>query len=205
MVTEAHGVQSRNKLTATQPDALRAYTYYSSTVLTENMCLSRSFFQRAPAGMDVCLFTSLGDRSVQSLRGPAPIPVLYSYLSSTQLAWLQQRSWVLSSSGKAALPPAGRLTACTTHQGLALGPMHLGRVSGVSTALAAAQGHVRGVNRKPQFLHCRVCAAHPCGRQGSPSWGGWGGETELWWAFQRAFSEYDMADLHLFLALPRAA
>lgn len=60
MVAEAHGVQSWNKLTATQSDALRAYAYYSSTMLTENMCPSRIICQRAPEGMDVCLSVSPG-------------------------------------------------------------------------------------------------------------------------------------------------
>lgn len=40
--------------------------YYCSTMLTETMCPSRSICQRAPEGVDVCLFISLGDLSMQS-------------------------------------------------------------------------------------------------------------------------------------------
>lgn len=40
----------------------------------------------------MCLFTSRGDLSVQSLRGTCSIPTAGLSLSSFQLAWLQQRS-----------------------------------------------------------------------------------------------------------------
>lgn len=70
MVMEAQEVQSWNNLPAPQSKALRAYVHYSSTMLTENMCPNKSIFQRAPEGMDVCLFTSPEDLSEQSLQGP---------------------------------------------------------------------------------------------------------------------------------------
>ena len=139
-------------------------------MLTENMCPSRSICQRAPEGMDVCLFTSLGDISVQFLWGPCSRTHCCA-LSEQLLAGLAaaEVSGVPSSSGKGALPPAGLLAAGTTCQGSALGTMHLGRVSSARTAPAALLGYVSGVNQTPQLLHCKACVVHLYGRQSSPS------------------------------------
>lgn len=127
----------------------------------------------------MCLFTSPGDLSIRSLRGPCSRTHCWA-LSEQLPAGLAaaEVSGIPSSSGEGALPPAGLLAAATTCQGLALGPVHLGRGSGARTAPGAVLGHVSGANQMPQLLHCKARVVHPCGRQGSPSWGA-GGEEKL--------------------------
>lgn len=110
--------------------------------------------------MDVCLFTSPGDLSLQSLQGPCSPTTAVLSLGSSQLVWLQQRA-------QGYLPPQVRVLG-TTCRGSTLGPVHLGRVSSAKRAPAAVLGHVSGANQMPWLLHCVVNA---CGREDSPSWG----------------------------------
>lgn len=107
---------------------------------------------------------------MQSMWGPCfhtDHHALSEHLPAGQAA--AEVSDVPSSSGKGTLPRPGLFEASTTSQELALGPMKLDSVSSVRTAPAAVLGHVSGADQMPQLLHCKACAVHPCGRQGSPS------------------------------------
>lgn len=113
----------------------------------------------------MCLFTSLGDLSAQSLWGPC------SHTHCCALS--EQLPAGLAAAEVSGVPssllPAGLLAAGTTCEGSALRPVHLGRVSHARTALDDELGHVNGANQMPQLLHGKACVVHLCGRQGSPS------------------------------------
>lgn len=121
--------------------------YYCSSVLTETMCPSRSICQR----MWVCLFISLGNLSMQSLRAPC--------------SHTHDLAEVSGSSNNGCL--ATRWCPCSRHHPSRIGPWGPCRASGVRTAPSAVLGRISGAKEMLQLLHYKACVVHLCRKQTS--------------------------------------